>query len=196
MTDRPITFCARDVLALLDGRKAQHRLAISTSNTHFNGRKWPDNLFARCHWDSAWVDKGPSPAGNPGPYLKVEWPYECDELLVARVYPMWRRGDRLWVREAWCDTLHGPAYRASWGIEQAWKSPATMPRWASRFTLTVTKVRVQRLQNISDDDAMAEGDTDRSSFARRWNSIHGLGSWDANPWVCALTFTVEKEGEE
>lgn len=83
-----------------------------------------------------------------------------------------------------------------------------MPRWASRLTLTVTDVRVERLQDISKEDALAEGvhpdlcpDEPRKVFADNmpahlfgmlWESINGVGSWDQNPWVVAYTFTVMK----
>lgn len=89
-----------------------------------------------------------------------------------------------------------------------------MPRWASRLTLTVTDVRVERLQDISEQDAKAEGavpyhcaasklDTygpshamcgqdRRAGFCKIWETINGIESWDANPWVVAYTFTVER----
>lgn len=99
-----------------------------------------------------------------------------------------------------------------------WRSPIHMPRWASRLTLTVTEVRVQRLQEISEADAEAEGierlksgrgfydptvskaavhfgdwtSTARQGFCRLWNSLHGQDAWDANPFVCAITFTVRQ----
>jgi len=85
-----------------------------------------------------------------------------------------------------------------------------MPRWASRITLTVTDVRVQRLQDCSEADAKAEGiigagliwglgveppDPARAAspveaYARLWDIINGPEAWDANPWVVALTFAV------
>lgn len=79
-----------------------------------------------------------------------------------------------------------------------------MPRWASRLTLTVTDVRVQRLQEISEEDAQAEGvppfvwvgrhldAPHRYNFQLLWDELHGPGSWDADPHVVALTFAVER----
>jgi hypothetical protein len=68
-----------------------------------------------------------------------------------------------------------------------------MPRWASRITLRITDIRVQRLQDTSEDDARAEGAPQRPSSAKDsfqsiWNSINGADAWEANPWVWALSF--------
>ena len=98
-------------------------------------------------------------------------------------------------------------------------SPRLMPRWASRLTLLVTEVRVQRLQGISEEDAIAEGielyrlmgaqgwvnyhdkpgdarrrylADPRRSFRSLWESLHGPGSWEANPWVAAISFEVAR----
>lgn len=143
-------------------------------------------------------------------------------------------GDRLYVRETWqSNGLNwnlpirdmrrggGPVhYRATdegqwkayWG---GWKPGIHMPRWASRITLTVTEVRVQRLQDCSEADARAEGVvqtgqvhkdggrhfivegvdgidclTARKAYRALWDKINGKGAWDSNPWVAAYTFTV------
>jgi hypothetical protein len=143
----------------------------------------------------------------------------------------WNIRDRLWVREAFCPRLGYPApiakphYRADGDRPEwrgLWKPSIHMPRWASRLTLTVTDVRVQRLQEITEADAVAEGgigengeapcgegyrdaywfnhgqdhgesfDTPRDSFRDLWNGLHGPAAWDANPWVVALTFTVQR----
>lgn len=72
-----------------------------------------------------------------------------------------------------------------------------MPRWASRILLEVTAVRVERLQDISRGDAMAEGcpfpnmakgDDPRKWYADLWDQINGAGSWEANPWVWVVEF--------
>ena len=132
-------------------------------------------------------------------------------------------GDRLWVREA-IDKVSEPGdvfYRADYeaahgnsGQGLGWKSSIHMPRWASRITLTVTEVRVQRLQEISEADAVAEGifhrpsdfypqgvwthggdegwHTPEAAYRHLWNSLHGPDAWDENPWVVAITFTTER----
>jgi hypothetical protein len=95
-----------------------------------------------------------------------------------------------------------------------WHPSIHMPRWASRITLEITDVRVQRLQGISEEDAQAEGLTanyqdgiecsaipqerhrwhkpHRAFFSALWESTYGPGSWDRNDWVWALTFKVVK----
>jgi len=140
-------------------------------------------------------------------------------------------GDRLWVREAWrvdaewddcpprefdgADAIHyeadGEQRLHLWGnpfTPGRLRSPIHMSRWASRLTLLVTDVRVQRVQEISEEDAEAEGARPAFSFPgwegvssrpryywgfhELWNSIHGPGAWEANPWVAAISFTVHR----
>jgi hypothetical protein len=75
-----------------------------------------------------------------------------------------------------------------------WKPSIHMPRWASRITLEVVSVRVERLQDISRVDAIAEGccdpdsSTPKLAFEMLWQSINGPGSWEANPWVWVVEF--------
>jgi hypothetical protein len=197
MTDRPIIFSAPMVRALIDGRKTQTRRVLKPQP--------PEWVSAMTHeGGNEWIGAG----DGHGTILRT--PYAP--------------GDRLWVREAWnqsglafpvprpgmgrmhyrADPDHG--WKDYWG---AWRSPIHMPRWASRLTLTVTDVTVQRLHEISDADAVAEGITPHgglflgsgtqadiwmsaiNSFHSLWNGIHGPDAWSANPWVCALTFTVD-----
>lgn len=148
------------------------------------------------------------------------------------VCPLGKPGRRLWVKETWrlydsttecscydycvCSRFHGtPIYKASNDdLEGPWKSPVSMPIWASRITLEITDVRVERLNDISEKDARAEGITDGGcencgcsepcgcpnpnplpidGFIDCWESIHGTGSWHENPWVWVYTFKrVEK----
>lgn len=140
-------------------------------------------------------------------------------------------GDRLWVRETWAaptcydgekprdlpDALaegdeiiyraKSPDYRVK-ELGSFWRSPYHMPRWASRITLEITKVRVERLQDISEAAAKAEGvqpqckccyglipcstsePTWIHAYRQLWDSINGKGVWDKNPWVWVLEFAV------
>lgn len=131
--------------------------------------------------------------------------------------PYGKPGDRLWVRENFLQLMHGQVtdgrvkYCASIDPRSTgtpkndgywWrKRPSIhMPRWASRITLEITDVRVERLQDISSADAKAEGvatpdlndwcDDSKwvSQFAWLWRSINGPDSWDANPWVWVIEF--------
>lgn len=80
-----------------------------------------------------------------------------------------------------------------------WRPSIHMPRWASRILLEVTAVRVERLQDISEEDAKAEGDLSaiyahasanpRGAYSAQWEQINGPGSWDDNPWVWVVEFT-------
>jgi hypothetical protein len=133
--------------------------------------------------------------------------------------PYGGRGDRLWVREAWARTSVFPGTdlvvyregdsRTDYG--GPWKPGIHMFRRDSRITLELTGVRVERLQDIGEADAMAEGtpcyvcggpmngisEDDCHCFHRRaqpsdyrllWVSINGPGSWDLNPWVWCVSF--------
>ncbi len=128
-------------------------------------------------------------------------------------------GTKLWVRETFCDDwkdARGVQYRADGGLDGdmmdagcRWRPAIHMPRWASRITLEVTGVRVERLQDISIEDCKAEGAwTDESivekcekyfgvdafsvnprlAYRMLWESINGAGSWDANPFVWVVEF--------
>jgi hypothetical protein len=194
MTDRPIIFSALMVRALLDGRKTQTRRVLGKTR----GRV---NIF---NAEIAWADSYVMDPGN------AEW--------RARYTP-YAPGDRLYVREAIdkASDRDGVFYRADYEAQHGdatglgWRPSIHMPRWASRLTLTVTEVRVQRLQEISAGDSIAEGvecETctamgqsachGRGCFASidayrtLWNSLHGPDAWDANPWVVALTFNVKR----
>lgn len=124
---------------------------------------------------------------------------------MAKTCPYGVPGDRLWVRETFHadvtqaefeDVLHdgtGIYYRSTQIHPHLfhWRPSIHMPRWASRITLEVVSNGVERLKDISDDDARAEGvvtaqyadHANRDAFHMVWESIHGPGSWDANPWV-------------
>lgn len=171
MTDHPIIMSAPMANALRAGRKMQTRRVLSRRNTMLDGSPWSRYSWEDRDWQWAdsWVDPGPSPAGNPGPYLKVP---EKSQDTVHRVYPRICRDDRMWVRETWSCIADGV-----WTIADArrnctlgniifatdgargvkWWPSIFLPREFSRTTLTVTAVRFEHLQDISREDAIAEG---------------------------------------
>lgn len=224
MKEHGILFKAPMVRAILAGRKTQTRRLISGSNSTVDGRRPIRDLCAALDLSRAVVTK------NANPTLSV--PRVDDDDRCHRVRPVFEIGDRLWVREAWrhipacpvpmCRDITCIEYAATptfspeqndrLGIESPWRPSLFMPRWASRITLEVTEVRAQRLQDISEEDAKAEGimaqrlpdlvgnrwhwgDTShdrcsspRMAYSALWDHINGKSSWAANPYVWAYTF--------
>lgn len=205
MVDRPILFSAPMVRALMAGTKTQTRRVLKPSAKHV--AEWSPNLSlcpsARIAGDLIAFDH---PLGGPS---------TCIPLRFST-------GDRLWVKETswiapvgWTDSPVNPmgpyrqevAYaaddRSGYTKEAAWdyqiklRPSILMPRWASRLTLIVTDVRVERLQDISEADARAEGISISPKYSAvigyetLWNLINGKGAWDANPWVVAVSFEVK-----
>lgn len=224
MADRPIIFSGPMVRALLDGRKFQTRRLLKLA-----GRA-PEYIGPRgCQDDpTCWGWETPD-----GYFVTVEGDEKEHALGWRNGWRDWAGayapGDRLWVREAWRAGrgYDGASIRDMARFSRIWfeaddandnadaigrrlRPSIHMPRWASRITLTVTDVRVQRLQDISEADAVAEGIKGHGgrfsgygkaadqwmgpidSFASLWISLNGTQSWDANPWVVALTFNVER----
>lgn len=208
MTDRPIIFSAPMVRALLDGRKTQTRRIYKVPAGSYveQGRVWA--MTDGCaHGDAALPYA-------PGDRLYVR---EAHALVPSTAYRM-SPGVPYAVNDE--DGSQACVYREGWERSKPgqWRPSIHMPRWASRLTLTVTEIRVQRLQDISEADAVAEGierlksgrgfydptvskaavrfgewtSTAKQGFSRLWNSLHGPEAWDANPWVVAVSFTVEQ----
>ena len=127
------------------------------------------------------------------------------------------KGDRLWVRETWRKENGEYVYAAdSLKTFGPWKSPIFMPREASRISLTMTEVRIEQLQEISEEDALREGvqpiniDTDglsrytirldeyggyitstaKEAFYSLWKDINGEKSWNTNPWCWVISFSL------
>ncbi|CAO3428933.1 hypothetical protein [Azospirillum argentinense] len=224
--DLPINLRDQDIRALLDGRKKQHRIALKQQppaecgiNYMLGEESWlpiEKRTPVRRAFE-AWT--GPLFQNRPAGHL-------CGSFDIT---PRFQPRDRLWVRETffpralWLDIsrIMRPHYRADAESDRPewkglWRSSTNMPRWASRLTLGVEQVRVQRLQEITRDDTYAEGaiteewlqwredagnigmpegssiEDERDVFARLWISLHGADAWDANPWVVALTFSVHR----
>lgn len=209
MTDRPILFSAPMVRALLDGRKTQTRRLLNPQ---------PDYVFRNV--SDGFVDSmqriiGESATGT-------------EQRVTVSMHPI-KPNDRLYVREHWKTVesyqdiaprnMSGdePILYLADGFEETWgwridgqygrhRQAMHMPRWASRLTLNVTDVRVQRLQDISEADARAEGvgsieshmpgttsTTAIHGFRELWDSLNATRApWDSNPWVVAYTFDVRR----
>lgn len=165
MSERPILMSGPMVRAILAGTKTQTRRAVTPSRSLVDGtgyRAWPHLDFD----GSKWVDAGPSPAGNPGPYLKVA---NIDGERRHRVYSRIQVGNTLWVKETWAPdpepgdlgltgyTWYRATHEEVLPQPERWRPSIHMPRWASRINLRVTSVRVERVQDISEEDAVAEG---------------------------------------
>ncbi|MDS1913310.1 hypothetical protein QSI79_08355 [Enterobacter asburiae] len=178
------------VRAILDGRKTQTRRIIKQQPVMY----------------------------EPGQSVHVS-----DMINDALRCPFGQVWDRIWVRETWAEAGAGAPdlklYRANYpdhvpthyeNVPKAedvrWTPSIHMPRWASRLTLEITGVRVERLRSISQADAIAEGappshpsidavsrdygypDFSRSWYGQTWQSIYGEESWNANPWVWVIEF--------
>lgn len=171
MKECPIIFSGPMVRAILDGRKTQTRRIIKPQPVSADDKI--DALFKFWIADVLWVREAHAfMPRNAYALPKIASPTDAD---MAAYY---REGFDRSGKIIWRPSIH-------------------MPRWASRITLKVTGVNVERLQDISRGDAMDEGcphpnmqdgPNPRDWFSTLWGSIHGPGSWESNPWVCAITF--------
>lgn len=186
MKERPIIFSGPMVRAILDGRKTQTRRVYKAAKGYpvQDGEHTGNPSEA-----STWMEWGPCPYGAPG--------------------------DRLWVRETFQPNMRcgGYLYRAddiAGHIAEDWRPSIYMPRWASRITLEIEAVRVERVQDITEEDARAEGiviwEVDRiqrgdrggrEDFRELWDSINskrGFG-WATNTWVRVIQFKRVEGGQ-
>lgn len=214
MTARPILFSAPMVIAILAGRKTQTRRILK--HEHLDAA----DVFAfdasLGEWEMGECHQGPTahvgyvkcPHGVPGDHL---WVKETHAVLNVD-------GDTLVAYRATCDgnafdyvSPRGDVMRLE--VEK-WKPSIFMPRTASRLTLELAAVRVERLHDISEADAKAEGVLPffelydcigrdqvlpggtrcsekpyRASYEMLWEQINGAGSWLANPWVWVESFS-------
>lgn len=199
--ERPILFSAEMVRAILEGRKSQTRRVIKPQPPAYDiNELHGGELSKRAPYDIE--DEEQRIYG---------WGFQ-DDCGGYYKFPYGKVGDRLWVRETFCRSRNNTFYRAdypafekpnelsdSWdwapGSGERWTPSIHMNRRYSRITLEITGVRVERLQDISEQDAIAEGVSRRAldpwyrtAFIRLWESINGPDSWAANPWVWVIEF--------
>ena len=233
MTDRPILFSGPMVRALLDGRKTQTRRIVKPQPFEIDGEWWIDaRKNEACRLDDYVAHR----IGCP--------PYHAGDRLWVKESGLHKRGPlfELFIHDAtpdryWASPDHrgerltpeargkrgagiGPALTRDQHKAMGFKARPSihMPRWASRLTLEITDVRVERLQDITWDDAIAEGiepspddpglwrrygarawddqgvwmEDPCGSYETLWSDINGPDSWAANPWVWVVTFDVER----
>ncbi len=228
MKERPILFSAPMVRSIMDGKKSQTRRAIQFQppSDEFKLSRLMDTTdsdkrkhIGKLHW------------------VKIDGVNIADETIDYFNCPHGIPGDRLWVKETWQGPLFYDEIPEDWNSEkyknpkychyrasfhscdfidaddnyvERWAPSIFMPRWASRILLEITNVRVERLNDISEEDAIAEGcfkfpfeddhaytfyENDKSGHAthtgayrKLWESINGKGSWDINPYVWVIEF--------
>ena len=212
MKERPILFSTEMVKGILDGRKTQTRRVKNLKEINLNPASW--RYVAKL--GGSWKDKAKyifrfiNPTGHS---VNIASPYGLP-------------GDRLWVRETFLversqhkDFYEYKAdYSNTFAGDVCWNPSIFMPREACRILLEVMDVRVERLQEITEEDAKAEGITDVEfypdegfplsvghmagkddgktslhttrvkAYTALWGSINGKGSWEKNPWVWVIEF--------
>lgn len=234
MAVKPIIFSASMVRALLNGRKVQTRRKLPWQPGEFDrvfqmdDGSWHhsagggshmsplpvrfakgDVLYVRETWATVNAECGPGWAYRAdGAYIQPEYDGPSQGYGPTFNYDKYPGNYTMW----YSDLMAGAP-------DHKWTPPIHQPRWASRLTLAVSDVRVQRLNDCSEADAVAEGVVrlnehewhvpgvehsnrdfprlSRSSpvemYAALWDTINGSGAWLANPWVCAISFTVHRQ---
>jgi hypothetical protein len=234
MKERPILFNGEMVKAILEGRKTQTRRTMrrqpdaveyfkrGEATTDTNAK----HAILRCY-------------NNPKGFRKCASGWSADATYKTP-FSEFSVGDRLWVRETFCygcidewDAEHpddrrlyvdqydgrkqAPIYK-QWCLDNnveiedvVWKPSIHMPRSACRLVLEITNIRVERLQDITKEDAKAEGFDfsthpsaiemgyaigARTNFRFTWEEIYGQSSWNQNPWVWVVEFKVIQGGAE
>ncbi|MCQ9423424.1 hypothetical protein NRB16_07800 [Pseudomonas sp. LJDD11] len=192
MKEHPILFSGPMVQAILAGQKTVTRRAVKPSlASQFDEPRGPDDIAA----------------GYPFVETKAGM-----SVPAALLCPHGQPGDRLWVREAWAEINVAQAPGEKWIVYREcdnrtdyggpWKPSIHMRRRDSRILLEVTAVRVERLQDINEQQALAEGvmlaerDIDPGGndlsalelFGGLWVMLNGMESWNSNPWVWVVEF--------
>lgn len=210
MKERSLILTGESVNAILAGQKTMTRRVV---NPQF-GQRWG----AGCPNKKGFSIMQPAQTKNWRDAFAVHTDRkDSDGRWLWLFCPYGKVGDRLWVKETLKPSESGitiykqngcPAYRDGESVQWMWPKAKSVtqgcPRWASRITLEITDVRVDRLQDISEEDAMAEGieptirwqndvygDTYRDAFANLWDKINGKKyPWQSNPWVWVISFKV------
>lgn len=203
LKERPVIFTTEEVNAVLAGDKTQHRLVVGNPS---NGFEFDFNLSGLTTPAIGYMNN------KFGLLTKREiHPNSKKFERGIKSCPFGKVGDRLWVRE----THHAPDFLHDYEVKElaeglttleslgvtykadaphmtpadgGWCSPVGMPRWASRITLEITDIRIERVQDITLGDSLKEACNGPMDFAVYWMSKHGEGEWFINPWVWVIEF--------
>ncbi|MDQ4227037.1 hypothetical protein RBK84_21815 [Pseudomonas aeruginosa] len=202
MKERPILFSGPMVRAILEGRKTVTRRVVNPQPDFLGSMVDPNTPFKTL--DAGLHARITCPYGEPGDRLWVREAWAADAQVDAIAPRDLSQGEPIWypadfsVRQTGCSMISKGRGRPS----------IHMPRWASRILLEITAVRVERLQDISEEQALAEGvhgepcdharqacsdigcwgDTAKGAFGFLWEQLNGAGAWQANPWVWVVEF--------
>jgi len=217
MKERPILYSAPMVLAKLRGIKTQTRRLVkrqpSPEITH------PGTLVnSKGEWQFCWM-KGPGKDIDDdeivGDFFRCPYGVPGDRLWGKETWAYWGGNEYLYQREPGAvqyrathhSDLRASDYCRMMGKpdgDDGWRPSIFMPRWASRILDDIVHIRLERLHDISEEDAIAEGargpqphyaggeiseigpNTFRDGYRELWEEINGAGSWDANPWVWVI----------
>ncbi|WP_436590155.1 hypothetical protein [Pseudomonas aeruginosa] len=200
--ERPILFNEQMVRAILEGRKTVTRRVMKPQPDFLGSMVDPNTPFKTL--DAGLHARITCPYGEPGDRLWVREAWAADAQVDAIAPRDFSQGEPIWypadfsVRQTGCSMISKGRGRPS----------IHMPRWASRILLEITAVRVERLQDISEEQALAEGvhgepcdharqacsdigcwgDTAKGAFGFLWEQLNGAGAWQANPWVWVVEF--------
>ena len=205
MKERPILFSANMVRAILADNKTQTRRIMKPTKA-FSAAALDElaPVMRQRKWHQA-VEMGPCdgvrrkyncPYGQPGDRLWVRerFRYHYDE---ANLWDCIQYADGSMIKPDGLDEADGHKFSERCRADAPWRPSIHMPRWASRITLAITDVRVERLHDISADDSIAEGMHPHPmkdyvgpphEFMATWLAIHGAYSWNLNPWVWVIEF--------
>jgi hypothetical protein len=209
--EKPILFRGETVNAILGGRKTQTRRVVK-GEWVYDGE-----TGVGASWEPPWC-----PYGVEGDRLWVRESWQAWHK-TSHEYDEWEPITRQWLNdrglknvnaarnEGYVDSIQ---YRATSDNCGPWRPSIFLPRWASRITLEITDVRVERLNDISHEDAIAEGcqgygwvssspyiegphtdegELPQEEFQALWESINGAGSWTENPFVWVISFKRVKQ---
>lgn len=213
--EKPMLFSGPLVRAIKAGEKTvTRRLVGAHEPVRLPGERGYWHWVARGKYQSGLTPTGYCPH-QPGSRIWVRETFASAKKHIVAYHAdgeagAWMgdgEGGRVWIHHGWIQGCADKSNFGEWhGVERyggRWRPSIHMPRWASRFDLDVLDVRLERLHDITEEDARAEGthyfaadprnldDGNRAWFATVWDTLYrnSPGSWGSNPWVWRIAFS-------